>query len=439
MLVHKTFRYELNPNDKQKTKFIQCCGVARFAYNWGLAQRIELYKTREGKERLTNGFKQQKEFTSLKKSLFPWLYKVHKSIPLAALQDLEDAYNDMHLNIIKHNKIVNVPKFKKKGVHDSFRVHNNHTERVKGTLRVEDNFVNIPKIGRIRIKESTIKFCGKILNATIIREADRWFCALVVECYLSETGQKTNSIIGIDLGLKCFATIYNGEFIQHIHSPKPLNNNIKKLKKLDRMLNRKKLKSNNRIKARLKLARLYKKIKDIRKDFLTKTTSELAKTKSVIVIEDLNVSGMMRNHHIARSIGDEGWGMFKEMLGYKTQWYGSKLIKINRFEPSSKTCHVCGFIKRDLKLDDRTWICPNCKAELDRDENAAMNIRRCGIEQLNTDSSSGINAYGVDVRPLVTMADYNEVGNKRLPFTEDKSYRTGWFMEMPLNCEVLKD
>jgi putative transposase len=170
------------------------------------------------------------------------------------------------------------------------------------------------------------------------------------------------------------------------------------------------------------LARLYRRIKNIRKDFLKKESTKLAKTKSVICIEDLNVSGMLKNHHLARSIGDEGWGEFRRMLEYKTQWYGSRLIVIPMFEPSSKRCNHCGEINHDLKLSDREWICLKCGSFNNRDENAAHNIRDKGIERLDTDSLSELQACGVDVRLSSMIADDGEAGSKHI--LDDKTYET---------------
>ena len=181
---------------------------------------------------------------------------------------------------------------------------------------------------------------------------------------------------------------------------------------MHRRQSRKQLKSNNRRKDNLKIARLYCRIKNIRKDFLNKITSELAKTKSVICIEDLAIKNMTRNRHLARSIADVGWGGFKRQLEYKSIWYGSHLIKIPRFEPSSKKCHVCGEINDNLKLSDRTWVCLKCGTLHDRDENASDNIRNKGIEILNTESSSGINACRVGVRPQLNGVVHDEAGSK---------------------------
>lgn len=407
MKTNQAYRYELKPNNRQITLLKKHCGAARFAYNWGLARRKELYATKKGKDRFTSSISQHKELNALKKTEYPWMYEVSKCAPQESLHNLDEAFKNMRRRIKNGERKKGFPKFKKKGKHDSFTI-----SQTNMTLKIVDNTIHLPRIGYVRTKESTSKFKGRILNATVSREADRWFCSLCVEVERPDPQPIKGEIVGIDLGINCFATISNGESISQVYSPKPLKKNLKKLKRLSKHHSKKQKGSNNKKKATIKLARLHKRIRDTRKDFINKETTKLAKTKSVIVIEDLNVAGMLRNHRLARSIGDEGWGMFRTQLEYKTQWYGSKLVKIPRFYPSSKRCNHCGYVNKDLKLSDRTWICPECGARNERDPNAAHNIRDKGIELLSTESFSGINACGVDVRPLGSGAVDVEAGSK---------------------------
>jgi len=408
MKINKAYRYELKPNNKQRGLFIKSCGVARFAWNWGLAQRKELYKTKEGKERFTNYAIQDRELNALKKTDFTWMYEVSKCAPQQALRDLEKSYSNFIRGLRSHEK-VGLPNFKKKGVHDSFRLVEH--------IYPDSTRVKLPRIGWIRTKEDTSKLKGRILNATVSREADRWFVSLCVEQERIEPTPISGDIVGIDLGLNSFATIWDDKNVQKFDAPKPLAKKLKKVKRLHRQQDKKQKGSKNQKKATLRLARAYRKTRNIRKDFLTKLTSSLAKTKSVIIVEDLAVANMLRNHCLARSIADCGWGEFRRMLEYKTEWYGSRLIVIGRFEPTSKMCHVCGAINKDLDLSQRIWVCPTCGAVLDRDENATINIRRLGIEILNTESSSEINACEQSVRPLtsplVAEAVLVEAGSKQ--------------------------
>ena len=408
MEVNQAFRYELKPNNKQASLLLRHCGVARFAWNWALARRIGLYKTKEGKERFTNAINQSRELNALKKSEFPWMYEVSKCAPQGALQDLDRAYANFYRGRKNHENI-GKPRFKKKGIHDSFRLC-----QTNGTIKVRKLAIRLPRIDWIRTKESTSKFKGRILSVTVSREADRWFASLCVECEHSNPQPITGDIVGIDLGLNSFAVISNGKTHEHIEAPKPLKKHLKKLQRLSRQQSRKQKKSQNRKKANLALARCYRRVRNIRKDFLNKLTTSLAKTKPIIIIEDLAVRNMVRNRHLARSVADVGWGDFRRQLEYKTIWYGSRLIKIPRFEPSSKMCHVCGEINNNLKLSDRMWVCLKCGTLHDRDKNASDNVRNCGLKILATESSSGSNACGVDVRPLSIGAVHDEAGNKRV-------------------------
>jgi len=414
MNINKAYRYELKPNNKQISLLIKHCGVARFAWNWGLAKHRTEYET-TGKS--SNAMKQHKELVILKKTEFPWMYEVSKCVVQLPLQDLAKAYVNFYRGR-KNNKDIGYPKFKKKGEHDSFKVNGG-----KNSLRVEGIGARLPRIGLIRTKEPTSKLKGRILNATVSREADRWFVSLCVEQEIAKPTPIQGDIVGIDLGINSFATIWDSKQTQKVEAPKPLAQNMKKIKRLHRQQDKKQKGSNNQKKATIRLSRCYHRIRNTRKDFLAKLTSSLAKTKPVIIIEDLAVSNMVRNHRLARSINDVGWGEFRRMLEYKTEWYGSKLVVIGRFEPTSKMCHVCGVINKDLSLSQRTWICPNCGTVLDRDENAAINIRNLGLSILATESSSGSNACGEGVRLPSLEATLVEAGSKHTPMG-NKTYGT---------------
>jgi len=382
MKTNQAYRYELKPNNKQRGLMAKHCGAARFAWNWGLSRR-EIEYLVSGHS--SNAIKQHRQLTALKKTEFPWMYEVSKCAPQEALRNLDRAYANFFRGL-KTGEDIGFPTFKKKGKHDSFTL--------TGAIRVAPDAVQLPKLGAIKSKESTSKFKGRILSATVSREADRWFVSLAVEYERPEPQPIQGAIVGIDLGINNFATIWDGKEAKKEESPKPLAKMLKKLKRVDRQHSRKKKGSQNSKKAALRQAQLHRKIRNTRKDFLAKLTSSLAKTKPVIIIEDLAVANMLRNHCLARSIADCGWGEFRRMLEYKCKWYGSRLIVIGRFEPTSKMCHVCGAVNKDLDLSDRTWVCPSCGAMLDRDENAAINIRQLGLEILYTESSSGINACG---------------------------------------------
>lgn len=373
MKVNQAYRYELKPNNKQVGLLVKHCGAARFAWNWGLARRIELFEQNEGKDRFTNAMEQHRELNRLKRTDFPWMYEVSKCAPQESLRDLDRAFANMW-KAKAEGYYVGFPKFKKKNKDDSFRL--------TGSIHVYPNSITLPKLGNIRTKENTSKLKGRILSATVSREADRWFVSLSVERERDITPQSNGEVVGIDLGINRFATIYNGTNTQHIESPKPLNRSLKRLKRASKKHSRKQNGSNNKRKSARRLARLHRRIRNQRKDFLHKLTTSLAKTKSAICIEDLNVKGMAQNKHLARSVADAGWREFRRMLEYKTAWYGSHLAVIDRFEATSKTCSACGVVNENLRLNDRTWICMSCGTFHDRDENASVNIRSLGLNIL---------------------------------------------------------
>lgn len=405
MQVNQAYRYELSPNNKQVGMLLQHSGAARFAWNWGLAHRIALFKENEGKDKFTNAIEQSRRLNALKKTEFQWMYDVSKCAPQQALRDLDKAFANFWRGR-KAGRYMGFPRFKKKGVHDSFRLY--------GCIHVFDSSIKLPRLGKIRTKESTTKLKGHILSATVKREADRWFVSFTVERERKVPDRTDSGVIGIDLGINSFAVIYDGSNTEYINSPKPLGKRLKRLKRLSRCHSRKQKGSNNRRKSTMRLARLHRHIRNTRKDFLTKLTTSLAKTKSAIVIEDLNVGGMVRNHCLARSIADSGWGEFRRMLAYKVKWHGSQLVVIDRFAPSSKTCSECGAVNESLALSDRKWVCMSCGVLHERDENAAKNIRRLGLEILSTESSSGIDACGVAVRPAMRQAGDEEAGSKHI-------------------------
>lgn len=363
MQINRAFRYELDPNVQQRILLAKHAGAARFAFNWGLAHRIDLYQ-KTGKS--TNAIAQHRELNALKKTEFPWMYEVSKCAPQEALRDLDRAFRNFFRSL-KAGRKVGFPRFKKKGTDDSFRL--------TGALHVLERAVQLPRLGVIRLKEAP-QVRGRILSATVSREAGRWYVSLTVKMEIPDPAPVEGPAVGIDVGLNHFATLAAGEEVQKILSPKPLNRYLRRLRRRQRQHSRKQKDSRNRKKSAMRLARLHRRIRNIRQDFLHKLSTHLAKTKSVIVVEDLNVSGILRNRRLARHIADSGWNTFRRMLEYKCTWYGSRLLVANRFYPSSKTCSSpgCGQVLEDLALNVREWTCPECGAHHDRDVNAARNL-----------------------------------------------------------------
>jgi putative transposase len=380
MLVNKSYRYELDPNNQQRSHFHRHAGVARFAYNWGLEQRIQLFRTKHGKERFTNAKKQHKLLNTLKAIQFPWMYEVSKCAPQEALRDLHRAFQNFYRGRKKKQRI-GFPRFKKKGVRDSFRL--------TGAIRFERRKIQLPRIGKVRLKEKRDVYCeGRILSATVRRRADRWFVSVTVEEEIRTSEPINGPAVGVDLGIKTLATLSDG-FV--FDNPRALGRRLRRLKQLHRSLSRKKKESKNREKAKMQLATMYLRIFNIRQDTLHKLTTYLAKSHSRIVIEDLCVLGMMKNRKLARAIADVGFYEFRRQLSYKCLWYGSQLVVAPRMYPSSKMCSRCGYTKRELSLAEREYHCEQCGLKIDRDLNAALNLVAASWSETE-------NACGEDVR-----------------------------------------
>jgi putative transposase len=315
----------------------------------------------------------------LKRDECPWLYEVSAHIGQSALKDLNVAFERFFKSVEGSGLKAGFPCFKRKGERDSARMYE---------VALEERHVRLPMIGWVRLKEtrSDRGFEGRILSATIRRRADRWFVSLCVEREREQTPPRVvrhpSDVVGVDLGLKKAAVLHDGETVRLLEPAQALRRNLKKLRRLDRQLARKQRGSANRRKAKLRRQRLHYRISCQRNDYLHQLSSSLAKAKPVIVLEDLHVRGMQRNRHLALSIGDAGMGELRRQLGYKSEWYGSTLIVADRFFPSSKLCSGCGVIKDTLALAERVYDCSVCGTSLDRDENAASNLRAYGLNQL---------------------------------------------------------
>jgi putative transposase len=238
--------------------------------------------------------------------------------------------------------------------------------------------IQLPRLGRLRLKErrylptTDVKVKVKVLSATVSEQAGHWYVSIQVE-QEQALPAKAGPIVGVDLGVKTLATLSDGTAIPN---PKPLKRRLKKIKRLHRAVTRKQKGSRNRQKAARTLGKAYRKVGHQRADTLHQVTTRLAKTKSVIVIEDLNVAGMLKNHHLAQAISDVGFAEFRRQLLYKAAWYGSRIVLASRWEPSSKTCSACGWVDEDLTLADRVFRCACCGQVLDRDLNAASNLSK---------------------------------------------------------------
>jgi putative transposase len=375
MQVVRGYKTELDLNNEQKTACLKHAGAARYAYNWGLSRYQQEYKA----GRKTPSAKSlHKELNALKQTDLPWMYEVSKAAPQEALRDLEKAFKHFFRKVAlkkqgKRKGKCGYPQFKSKK-------HGIGSFRLTGAIHVFEKHIQLPRLGTLRLKEvGYIPTSGvKILSATVSEQAGHWYVSVQVEEEVADPTLALGHTIGVDLGVKTLATLSDTRVIAN---PKALSSNLKKLKRLSRRHSRKQKGSKNRAKATHKLARLHAHIANIREDALHKATSLIvAKTKPdqerpcCIVVEDLNVSGMLKNRKLARSIADVGFHEFRRQLEYKATFSGSLVYTVSRWEPSSKTCSWCGWIDEDLQLSDRVFHCKECGYVADRDFNAAVNL-----------------------------------------------------------------
>lgn len=374
MIVHRAFRYRIYPNKAQQAALAVQFGHARYVFNWGLATRKEHYE-KHGK-----GLSYA-DTTALLRDLkrtedHSWLRDADAQVLQQKLKDLDSAYKNFFKQRAKY------PRFKSK--------HEQQSIRYPQRFVFNGNRIYLPKVGWVkavfhRNMEGTPK------NVTVSRtKSGEFYASVQCEMEVELPDHNGKPAVGVDVGLKHFAVLSTGERVEH---PQYLRRAERKLKRLQRRLSRKKKGSANRDKARIAVARQHRRVARQRKDFLDKLSYRLVNEHGVVRLEDLNVRGMVKNHSLAKSISDSGWGEFRRMCEYKAPWHGSGVEKTGRFFPSSKTCHVCGLVNEGLKLHHRFWTCAGCGSEHDRDHNAAINI-----ELAPTAGVAGSNACGDRVR-----------------------------------------
>jgi putative transposase len=359
----KAHKIRLNPTDEQKVYFARAAGTARFVWNWALTEWNRQYEAGEKPTAL----KLKKQFNAIRRKQFPWTWEVTKNASDQPFLDLGKAWS-AYFEARKNGKKQGRPKLKrKKKSKPSFYLANDQFE-------LGDHRIWIPKLGWVNMTEK-LRFKGKITGARITKTADWWFVSITVEVPDEPPKQKQGAI-GIDVGLSRLATLSTGEKVENQAF---LKKALLKLRRANKKLHRRKLGSKNREKARRELARLHYRITCLREDLLQKLTTRLADCYAIIGVETLNLKGLIKNKRLSRSFSDAALGKLISFLKSKMEQRGGQLIKVDRFFPSSKTCHCCGRKWDDMTLKDRLFLCQNPECAFyefaqDRDHNAALNI-----------------------------------------------------------------
>ena len=408
-------RIALDPNNVQATYFARAAGAARFAYNWALAEWKRQYEACKLDSSLPKPSQAalRRQLNAKKREQFPWMLEVTKNAPQMAIIQLGDAFKNFFAGRAKY------PQFRKKGVHDRFTLTNDQ-------FSIDGWRIRIPHLGWVRMRES-LRFAGKILSATLSRVAERWFVSIAVDTandshlpQAENEPQDENQVhgefrrsqnqgaVGVDLGVSALATLSTGETID---GPNPHKALLARLQRLSRSLSRKQKGSANRNKAKGKLAKLHARIAAIRSDALHQLTTNLTRRFHTIGIEDLNVRGMVKNRHLARSIADMGFFEFRRQLEYKAAMGGGQVVVADRFYPSSKTCSCCGHRLEALPLALREWTCPACATRHDRDVNAAINLKNMAVS--STVSACGEEGSGRARKSAVKPASVKQEASSR--------------------------
>ena len=395
-------RIALDPTNVQRTCLAQAAGVARFSWNWALAEWRRQYAAHRADPSLPqpNEAALRRALNRRKRAEFPWMYDVTKCASQEAVIDLGMAFRAFF------RKQARYPRFKQRGrARDSFCAANE-----AGTFRVEGKKIRLPKIGWVRMREE-LRFRGVAKRVTVSRAGERWYAAVTVEMPDPAPASPPGEAVGVDLGVTTLAVLSTGE---RIPGPKAYRRRLAALRRSSRALSRKRKGSANRRKAQVRLARVQARTANIRRDATHKATTRLARGWRRIVIEDLNVRGMAANRRLALSVMDGGFHEFRRQLAYKAAMVGSTVVLADRWYPSSKTCSCCGSVAAGLDLSQRIYRCSSCGLEIDRDLNAARNLEGLAASSAAT-ACGGTRSGAPATRPRVGTGRVQRVPSKQEP------------------------